>query len=143
MCIRDSTSTAADWAKIPIIPAYADKGILPSKGLEIGGNPKIGDSVYGLGHGLGLPMKMVYHGKVNENQIENLDYFECDLDFFTGNSGSPIFDTVSHKVIGLLVRGEEKFDLKNDCLIHAINLDGVQEGEECQRLDFLKEPNFV
>jgi hypothetical protein len=58
-----------------------------------------GREVYGLGHGLGLPLKMAWNGLLfkSENNI-----FRCKLETFGGNSGSPIFCAQTHKVIGIL-----------------------------------------
>ncbi|HAU89128.1 MAG TPA: serine protease, partial [Elusimicrobia bacterium] len=36
-------------------------------------------------------------------------YFVADLDTFGGNSGSPVFNTRTKKIEGILVRGDEDF----------------------------------
>ena len=41
--------------------------------------------------------------------ISNLYYFTANLDTYRGNSGSPVFNAITHKVEGVLVRGEQDF----------------------------------
>ncbi len=56
-----------------------------------------------LGHPSGLPLKYTNDAKIKK--IDHADCFEADLDTFGGNSGSPVFNTMTRKVIGILVRG--------------------------------------
>ncbi|MEM6319081.1 MAG: serine protease [Bacteroidota bacterium] len=138
------TSTGADWASLEVEGAYGND--LPDAGLVINSNPTMitkGQGVYCLGHGLGLPLKMVYNGKISKGVNVNGDFFECNLDLFSGNSGSPIFDCCTHQVIGMLVRGEEEFLLDGKC-IKLVTENGAKRkktkadsaveeyGEECQ-----------
>ncbi|WFB69112.1 serine protease [Chryseobacterium sp. WX] len=76
-------------------------------------NRKDSDEIYMLGHPLGLPMKLA----INANIIENKDpfYFYTSLDSFQGNSGSPVFNLKTNKIIGILVSGEVDFKFNGSC----------------------------
>ena len=59
--------------------------------------------IYILGHPCGLPLKYAPGAKVRHfNDIS----FAADLDVYMGNSGSPVFNSETHEVIGMLVRGD-------------------------------------
>lgn len=59
--------------------------------------------VYTLGHPCGLPLKLAASAKV----LGISDTcFSVDLNVYSGNSGSPVFDQRTHKVIGIVVRGD-------------------------------------
>ena len=56
-----------------------------------------------LGHPSGLPLK--YTNDAQIKKIDHGDYFQANLDTFGGNSGSPVFNTQTRQVVGILVRG--------------------------------------
>ena len=58
-----------------------------------------GQKLYVLGHPCGLPLKYAPGGMVES--IENA-YYTTKLDLFSGNSGSPVFDSLTGEVIGLV-----------------------------------------
>lgn len=68
-----------------------------------------------IGHPSGLPLKIADGSKVVE--ITNKNYFLADLDTFGGNSGSPVFNSVTNEVVGILVRGQTDYvkDKLNKC----------------------------
>ncbi|MFA6433588.1 MAG: serine protease [Elusimicrobiales bacterium] len=70
-----------------------------------GAGPKKGDWVTLIGHPLGLPLKISPDGTIRDASPEG--YFTTDLDSFYGNSGSPVFNTVTGLLEGILVRGGE------------------------------------
>jgi hypothetical protein len=59
--------------------------------------------VYTIGHPCGLPLKYAPGARVRN---VNKTYFEAELDVFCGNSGSPVFSSDTHEVIGMVVRGD-------------------------------------
>lgn len=66
--------------------------------------PRAGRAVYTLGHPGGLPLKLTDQGTV----LEVADgLFRTDLQTFTGNSGSPVFDASSHELVGIVVAGPQ------------------------------------
>jgi hypothetical protein len=91
----------ADWALVkldrsvtgPFIPALSKKEICLNQPLYI------------LGHPCGLPLK--YSGDAKVCYIED-GYFSADLNVYSGNSGSPVFDKKTHEVVGIVVRGDSR-----------------------------------
>jgi V8-like Glu-specific endopeptidase len=61
--------------------------------------------IYVLGHPLGLPMKYGPGGIVKE--IKDT-YFSAALDVYSGNSGSPVFDSKTHNVVGIMAKGDNQ-----------------------------------
>jgi len=57
-----------------------------------------------IGHPWGTPMKIAVGGSVLDNQTGS--YFSTNLDAFSSNSGSPVFDFQTGIVEGILVRGK-------------------------------------
>lgn len=63
-----------------------------------------------IGHPSGLPMKIAA-GDSRVRKVEKEDgYFRSDLDSFAGNSGSPVFNSETGVVEGILVRGAEDYE---------------------------------
>lgn len=94
-----------------------------------------GGRLYSCGHGLALPKKICLDGKTTENNIDNQYFFNCNLDFFGGNSGSPVYDATNHQVIGILVRGFPDF-FEDNGQIHPFYFESENNGnEQCQRID--------
>jgi hypothetical protein len=62
-------------------------------------------SVYVIGYPLGLPLK--YAPGAHVRGIEKA-YFSADLDVYMGNSGSPVFNSETHEVVGMVVRGDTR-----------------------------------
>ena len=65
------------------------------------------DKVFMLGYPLG--MALLQTGSAIVNDISPEHSFKATLDSFEGNSGSPVFNTKTFEVEGILVRGEEDF----------------------------------
>lgn len=78
---------------------------------------KQGDALYMLGHPLGLPLKFTNHGMIYSVTSNTLS---TDLDAFKGNSGSPVFNEETNKVIGILIKGQTDFtmDVSGKCVIY-------------------------
>ncbi len=60
-----------------------------------------------IGYPSGLPVKVATEGSIRS--ISRNGYFVADLDTFGGNSGSPVFNTQTMKIEGILARGGEDF----------------------------------
>lgn len=67
------------------------------------------DGIFVIGHPVGLPVKLAGGAKVRD--FSQVGYFVADLDTFGGNSGSPVFNLATNKIEGILVRGDEDFEL--------------------------------
>lgn len=70
---------------------------------------KMGTSVYMLGHGAGQVVSFSGVGSVSYTKSEYL--FGAQLDSFSGNSGSPVINTKTNEVEGILVGGNEDWKL--------------------------------
>jgi len=66
-----------------------------------------GEGIFVIGHPVGLPVKLA--GSATVRDFSKIGYFTADLDTFGGNSGSPVFNTRTKKIEGILVRGDEDF----------------------------------
>ncbi|HDP35315.1 MAG TPA: trypsin-like serine protease, partial [Candidatus Hydrogenedentes bacterium] len=75
-----------------------------------------GEYVGVIGHPAGLPMKIAF----GDTYVRNADtdgYFVANLDTYGGNSGSPVINTFTGMLEGILVRGATDFvqDYENNC----------------------------
>ncbi|MDX2247533.1 MAG: serine protease [Bacteroidia bacterium] len=155
-------SKGSDWAIIKVEKAYkeyhSDKKPFPATKSVTHPDPAATDrpieidrKLYSVGHGLGLPMKISYEGEVIKM---GESVFECSLTLLGGNSGSPVFDAETHKLIGIYVRGIKKLTKVTnpsgkECLV--VKQESQEfEGQECQNieevliaLEHLKNPELV
>ena len=94
----------ADYALVQL-----DRKVTGRKPLAVnkGAALKKGDGIFVIGHPVGLPVKLAGSAKVRD--FSKVGYFVADLDTFGGNSGSPVFNTRTKKIEGILVRGDEDF----------------------------------
>lgn len=69
--------------------------------------------IFTLGHPSGLPLKLSKGDRIDSQGLLESAY----LDAFLGSSGSPVFNSESNKVVGLLVKGEKDFvyDTQKNC----------------------------
>ncbi len=66
-----------------------------------------GDPIGMVGAPLGLPLKISRYGEILGEDDELS--FQVNVDTYGGNSGSPVFDVKTMKVLGILVAGEPDF----------------------------------
>lgn len=95
---------------------------------------RITDEVYVLGHPAGIPQKLATQATVQDIYTE---FFSSNLDTYGGNSGSPVFDRVNHKVVGILVRGETDFiqAFEQNCRVSKICQISNCAGEDVNFID--------
>jgi hypothetical protein len=101
--------------------------------------------VYVLGHPAGLPLKYAPGARIEQ---VNGSCFGAKLDIYSGNSGSPVFNSDTHEVVGMVVRGDTK-DFRNTgkCWLSVIypNCKIQSTGAECTRvsefIDTIQEPS--
>lgn len=74
---------------------------------------KKNSEIYMLGHPSGLPLKVALNATIEDNS--NPLYYYTSLDSFQGNSGSPVFNFYTNKVIGVLVAGEIDYKFNGNC----------------------------
>lgn len=74
--------------------------------------------VYIIGYPVGLPLK--YSPGASVSDIGEAS-FSADLNVYCSSSGSPVFDSETHEVIGIVVRGDNQdFRLVEKCWISVI-----------------------
>jgi hypothetical protein len=89
-----------DWALVKLDRNVAGQRVAVLSGEKI--SP--GQVVYVIGHPLGLPLKYAAGGFVCDLGHEG--YFGANLNIYSGNSGSPLFDLHTHEVVGIVTGGE-------------------------------------
>ncbi len=100
------------------------------------GNPKKGSEVIVIGHPSGLPMKIADNGKITKKRI---NFFETDLDTYGGNSGSPVFNAKNGIVEGILIRGEEDFELRGSCYMSRSSSKGREKVFKIKKIKEIKD----
>lgn len=104
---------------------------------------KIGDHdpLEMIGHGLGWPLVYSATGKILDNSKDYI--FKTGLDSFLGNSGSPVFNSDTGLVEGLLSDGEEDFvfDKKRNCYVNRVCSEDLKQcqGEYVVRITVIPE----
>lgn len=82
------------------------EGVTPVP-VDTKGKFHVGQAVYAVGYPVGTPKKIA------RGEIRRLDGDhhnpQASLDVYAGNSGSPIFDTLTNELVGILSNGEEDF----------------------------------
>jgi hypothetical protein len=97
--VCDPKGKGPDWELIKL-----DRKVKDHPPVKLSEKPIYLDQpVYILGHPCGLPLKYT-----SGAQVRGIDdtCFAADLNVYSGNSGSPVFDCKTHEVIGIVVRGD-------------------------------------
>ena len=126
------------------IPDYAvvklDRPVVDVEPLSIRTTGTIPDQteLYMLGHPSGLPLKYAGNARVTNNQHQA--YLTSNLISFAGNSGSPVFNKVTHQVEGIHVRGDGEFAIRENsaCLVSLICPSTGCLGADCTRTTMLQ-----
>lgn len=123
-----------DWAVIEL-----DRPVIDRSPLKLSSQtPDAYSLVYVIGTPGGIPLK-VANGKVRNNFG---DYFSTNLDTFGGNSGSPVFDTKTGHVAGILVRGDVDYKytwLGLGCGKVSVYGENDGGGEQVTSIDLIKD----
>ena len=106
---RDQVIRGADWALIKLDRRVENHAPLP---ISRTGEIKNGTKLFVIGHPSGLPTKIAGGASVRNANL--VDYFVANLDTYRGNSGSAVFNAVSGKIEGILVEGEQDFEVRPD-----------------------------
>lgn len=87
-----------------------------------------------IGTPKGLPLKVTTDGKMRDNYPTN--FFITSLDTFSGNSGSPVFNTATNVIEGILVRGDADYvvDPTKKCVIEKKCSETSCTGESVSRV---------
>lgn len=89
--------------------------------------------IYMLGYPSGLPLKLALNASILENN--HPFYFYTTLDSFQGNSGSPVFNFYTNKVIGVLVSGEVDYKFNGNCNFSPLCKYPYCRGEKVIRIE--------
>lgn len=96
--------TRQDYAFVRLNRSAAPR-FTPASVARTNGPTTMGQSITVIGFGSGIPAKIDSGGTVTSLRAMDGDYFETNLDTFSGNSGSGVFDTATRSMVGILVRG--------------------------------------
>jgi hypothetical protein len=126
---RKEEGAGADYAVVRV-----DRAVTGHPIVKIRRQGKIPDNtaVHVIGHPVGLPIKFAAGAKVRDNTPAA--FFVANLDTYGGNSGSPVFNSVTHEVEGILVRGETDFVASNGCTVSMVCPDTGCRGEDSTRI---------
>ncbi|MCZ8190224.1 MAG: serine protease [Microcystis sp. LE19-338.1B] len=99
---RQLTGDGPDWALVKL-----DRKVTNHRVTEIRQTGVIPDNqaVHVIGHPAGLPIKIAGGANVRDNSPRS--FFVANLDTYGGNSGSPVFNSQTHQVEGILVRADQ------------------------------------
>lgn len=123
----------ADFALVEL-----DRPVVGRKPLRLASAaPKPAEDVFIIGHPVGLPAKIADGAKVRRHDN---GFYVANLDSFGGNSGSPVFNSTTHEIAGLLVRGEQDFKQQGSsrCAVSYHCQDGLCRGEDVTNPDVVK-----
>ena len=125
---RQEVGDGADWAVIRL-----DRPVTNHRIADIRRTGRIGDgqAVHVIGHPVGLPTKFAGGASVRDNSPAA--FFVANLDTYGGNSGSPVFNSATHQVEGILVRGETDFVMQGSCNISLVCPSTGCRGEDVTR----------
>jgi hypothetical protein len=125
---RQQVGGGADWSLVRIDRSVINHRIARLRRTGIIGNTQ---TVHVIGHPSGLPTKFAGGASVRDNQPNA--FFVANLDTYGGNSGSPVFNSDTHEVEGVLVRGERDFVLQGGCYVSLVCPSTGCRGEDCTR----------
>jgi Trypsin-like peptidase domain len=120
--------TGADWALVAIDRPVPNHRIVR---IRRAGRINNAQAVHVIGHPSGLPTKFAAGAAVRNNQPDA--FFVANLDTYGGNSGSPVFNSNTHLVEGILVRGETDFAPQGTCYVSLVCPTTGCRGEDCTR----------
>jgi len=119
-----------DWALVQLDRTVNCKAVASLSEDEIYSDQEI----YVMGHPCGLPLKYAPGACVCDF---NETCFAADLDVYSGNSGSPVFDSDTHEVIGMVIHGEKRDFRWTDrgwISVRYPNLEIPSKGVHCTRV---------
>jgi hypothetical protein len=97
----DNGGSGSDWALVKLDRKVEGQSVATLSTKDI----SCGQEVYVIGHPVGLPLK--YALGACDMDVSGA-YFSADLDVYSGNSGSPVFDGETHECVGMVVRGDNR-----------------------------------
>ncbi len=109
--IKRQNRNGLDYALLELSAKVTDR-----KPIALSDLTNINRKVFMIGHPMGLPAK--YTGPANIFSETKLEW-NTDLDTWGGNSGSPVFESSTGALVGILTAGEDGDfeDTKNQCRV--------------------------
>jgi V8-like Glu-specific endopeptidase len=121
--------SGSDWALIRLDRSVPNHPVAP---IRKDGTISDSQPVHVIGHPKGLPVKFAGGANVRDNHYSA--YFSANLDSYSGSSGSPVFNSTTHEVEGLHVRGKkDQFIKQGDCWVSRVCADSECSGEHSTR----------
>lgn len=120
-----------DWALVRLDRKVAQPNRV--RALDLQGQ-MFGRKVYTIGCPCGLPVKLCGSAIIWEAGEE---FFMAGLDAYKGNSGSPVFDAESHKVVGLVFSDEARdfeLDATGNCCKSRVVPINEASGDKCVKV---------
>lgn len=131
---QKEASTGLDYAIVKL-----DRKVSGRSPLKFRKEGKVSDDAVltVIGHPSGVPTKISPVGDMRDNTQEL--FFVMSSDTFSGNSGSPVIDSISGLVEGILVRGDTDYTRSEEgCSIPVINDQNGGRGEDAVRTTSIK-----
>jgi hypothetical protein len=125
---RQQVSNGADWALVRIDRPVSNHRVVR---IRRRGQIENDEDLHVIGHPVGLPTKVAGGAEVRDNSPRA--FFVANLDTYGGNSGSPVFNSETHRVEGILVRGETDFTTNGTCTVSLRCPNTGCRGEDCTR----------
>ena len=122
----------ADFALIRLDRAVTDRRVLELSSVDAIMN----DDLLMIGHPAGYPTKFTMNVKVRDQANQN--FLVVSADSYVGNSGSSVFDVKTHKIIGVLDRGEQDYTLQNSCFASKVCSENECRGEDVTRASVIQ-----
>lgn len=125
--VAQNYAPGKDWAIIKLNRKVKNRKPLELSHYELPKNT----TVFVIGSPDGLPLKLAT-GSVRDHYS---NFFVTNLDTFSGNSGSPVFNSFTGVVHGIVVRGEEDYEQTTSrCKRNRSFLDHEGRGEQVQKI---------
>jgi hypothetical protein len=125
---RQLSQDGTDWALVRL-----DRAVVGRTPVKLRTSGKVGNkqSLFVVGHPSGLPQKYAPGARVRDNTPA--PFFVANLDTYGGNSGSPVFNSSTRTVEGILVRGENDFVSNGACYVSLVCPTTGCRGEDVTR----------
>lgn len=132
----DPTFYGSDWAVVKLDRAVPKTIKIPKRSIK---KPDDRTPLYIMGHPFGLPVKIDMGGRINNNKPQYK--FFANLSIFGGNSGSPVFNSRTNEVEGILVASDTRQpakdferDRNSNSMIFSVGADFNADTEHCTRI---------
>lgn len=127
--LTDSVFSTRDYALIKLDREVEGREPLP---VRTDGYVDKDEPLAAIGHPSGLPMKIADNARVTSRRI---NFFYSNLDTFSGNSGSPVINTRTGLVEGILIQGASDYVKSQEgCRVSRLHSSEDDDEEKVFRL---------